>query len=125
LIVMLVAARLMTRRSAELAVHTSGYGPGSPVQPYGTSGASPVSPMRSGIGSGILGELATGAAVGAGKVSGEGLMHRVLGGHSDSAGVAPLADAGELIMLPDDMDNQDFHISDYSWRTFRIKEVIA
>jgi hypothetical protein len=110
LIVLLVATRLMTRRSARPAVGTSGSG--SPMQPNGTSGASP---MRSGIGSGILGGLATGAAVGAGMVAGEELMHHVLNGHSDSAGVAPLADADELIAPPDDMGGQDFGISDDSW----------
>ena len=35
---------------------------------------------QSGLGSGLMGSLATGAALGVGVVAGEALMHRVLGG---------------------------------------------
>lgn len=56
-------------------------------QPYGPA------PMGGGggMGSGIMGGLVTGAAVGAGMVAGEALMHNVLGDHgnSNSGGFAP------------------------------------
>jgi hypothetical protein len=63
---------------------------------FGNSAASygaPPMPMApaGGMGSGILGSLATGAAVGAGVVAGEALMHRVLdGGTQSSATTSPV-----------------------------------
>jgi hypothetical protein len=63
-------------------------GGGMPMgQPYGPA------PMGGGggMGSGIMGGLVTGAAVGAGMVAGEALMHNVLGehGNSNQGGFAP------------------------------------
>ena len=68
-----------------------GYG-GSAPMPYGSPQSYGPTPMGSpvggapGMGSTILGGLATGAAVGAGMIAGEALMHRVLdgGGHATS-----------------------------------------
>lgn len=90
------------------------YGP----QPYGSTGSS-----APGMGSTILGGLATGAAVGAGMVAGEALMHRVLdgGSHATSTGNtafgndlgpsdSPLGDAERRY----DMGGNDFGISDAS-----------
>ncbi len=114
LIVMLVVARLLTRRSAGPALQT-GYGSAAPMRGYGPGGTSSVSPMGGGIGSGILGGLATGAAVGAGMVAGEELMHHVLDRNTGNLGTAPLADADEILPQMDDMGGQDFGISDDSW----------
>jgi len=94
---------------------------GAPAAPgYGSVPQAP----SGGMGSGLLGSLATGAAVGAGVVAGEALMHRMLdggGSHRDSLSSlqnvqpdnlqipAPFADAGNS-----DMGGQDFGISDSS-----------
>ena len=60
-----------------------GGGFGNSAPSYGA----PPMPMApaGGMGSGILGSLATGAAVGAGVVAGEALMHRVLDGGTQSS----------------------------------------
>ena len=68
-----------------------------------------------GIGSGLLGSLATGAAVGAGVVAGEALMHRVLDGHrSEDAFVPTQGDLRDISELPYDMGGNDFGVSDTS-----------
>jgi hypothetical protein len=78
-----------------------GYGqPGYPGAPGG------------GMGSGILGSLATGAAVGAGIVAGEALMHRVMdGGNHNSGGL--ISDASAAPPQQDyDMGGSNFGVSD-------------
>lgn len=55
-----------------------GYGPGA--APYGTPGYGPAGTAEPSLGSRMMGGLATGAAVGAGVVAGEALMHRFLDG---------------------------------------------
>ena len=60
------------------AIQPGGYGP-TPMGGPGMMGGG------SSMGSGILGGLATGAAVGAGMVAGEALMHNVLGDHHNSS----------------------------------------
>lgn len=54
----------------------------NPAMPnsYGPQGAYQPAPQQGGMGSSIMGGLATGAAVGAGIVAGEMLMHKVLDG---------------------------------------------
>ena len=97
---------------------------GSGPQPYGAGGVGPMAPTG-GAGSGILGSLATGAAVGAGVVAGEALMHRILdGGHREDvipSGPSP-AQSGfwdTAAPAPDpnyDMGGQDFGVNDAgSW----------
>ena len=64
------------------------YMPMNPATPGGGTYYGPApTPMQptGGMGSGILGGLATGAAVGAGMVAGEALMHRVLGGSGEAS----------------------------------------
>jgi len=97
-----------------------GYGSGAaPAQPYGMGGVGPVQPAG-GMGSGILGGLATGAAVGAGVVAGEALMHRVLdGGHRPDDGLSSLANAdiGSMPSMGEsqyDMGGDDFGVNDSS-----------
>lgn len=89
----------------------------------GYSGASfpagPVPGTGGGLGSQMLGGLATGAAVGAGIVAGEALMHRVLGDneHRDYIREQPYDDPRRRETLPDasyDMGGQDFGLSDAS-----------
>lgn len=55
-----------------------GYGPGT--SPYGTPGYGPAGAAEPGLGARMMGGLATGAALGAGVVAGETLMHRFLDG---------------------------------------------
>jgi hypothetical protein len=91
------------------------YGSGGMAQPYGAGGAMPTPPAAGGMGSGILGGLATGAAVGAGLVAGEALMHKVLDGGQQGNG--PLASPMVDPVQPDyDMGGSDFGIADgTSW----------
>lgn len=113
------ASRLMSRRNVEGAgamTAASAYAqPGGYAQPYppsppaGTSpapgwgaqgwGASAPGGMtpaaEPGLGSRMLGGLATGAAVGAGVVAGEALMHRFFDGHKDASGNAAAAGNGQ------------------------------
>jgi hypothetical protein len=104
----------MRRRPAPVTVHASG-GFGPAPQPYGYGGAGPLAPQGGGTGSGLLGSLATGAAVGVGMVAAESLMHRVLdGGHPSSEGYIP--GQGSVNEAPSsyDMGGNDFGVSDSS-----------
>jgi hypothetical protein len=68
------------------------------------------------MGSGILGGLATGAAVGAGVVAGEALMHRVLDGHRAEGPLPGSQDVSSASSQPqNDMGGDDFGVSDVSW----------
>jgi len=115
----------VARRRRQLA---SGYPqyPGQPYpgQPMGMPPGGVVPPMGGapygyggGPGSGLMGSLGTGLAVGAGVAAGEALVGRVLGG--GQGGVIPPASAGEFIEpSPDvnsDMGGQDFGVSGDSW----------
>lgn len=89
------------------------YGPGYGQPGYGQPGY-PGSPMApgGGMGSGILGSLATGAAVGAGIVAGEALMHRVMDGGSHNSG-GLISDASAAPPQQDyDMGGSNFGVSD-------------
>jgi hypothetical protein len=97
------------------------YGPQG-YAPYGPQPQGPVpygmGPYPSGgMGSGILGGLATGAAVGAGVVAGEALAHRIGQGLSGGAGGGSWTDQGVVesgSTVPDDMGGNDFGIQDTS-----------
>jgi uncharacterized protein len=116
--VVIFVVRAVRRRSASMvpansygSAYPAGYGPGAPGQPgqpYGAPG--PVA--GGGMGSGILGSLATGAAVGAGIVAGEALAHRIGGEHGGDAGAAPMV--GGAQPMPDDMGGKDFGVADSS-----------
>lgn len=91
------------------------------AQPIGAGGVGPVGPAGGGMGSGILGSLATGAAVGAGIVAGEALMHKVFDGNSgsshptDSTMFQPIENPPQL-GNSDDLSGSDFGVSDSgSW----------
>ncbi len=113
LLVMLVRA---TRRVAP--VMPVAYGPGGMPGPgmpgYGMGGMGPMGPMGGGgLGSSIVGGLATGAALGAGLVAGEELMHHFTDGNRGSGYVPPLADNSGV---NDNMGGQDFGVQDSgSW----------
>ncbi len=96
--------------------------PGQPmggVGPMGTGGGVvPPYPYGGGAGSGLMGSLGTGLAVGAGVAAGEELVRHMLGG-SQGGGVIPPANAGEAIdpsQANPDLGGQDFGVpDDGSW----------
>ncbi len=120
------AARLMARRNAAPVSGSglsAGYGPGGsatsygpPLQPYGVGSMGPLgSSQGPGVGSRVMGGLATGAAVGAGMVAGEALVHRFMNGGQDS--LRPLQNNFGLSSPDtgvDDMGGTDFGVSDTS-----------
>ena len=80
-------------------------GPGGPGSPNGPAGA----PSNGFGGSGLMGSLATGAALGAGMVAGQALASHLMGGehgNRDSSGNIQPAQAGR--------DNTDFGVRDVS-----------
>lgn len=96
--------------------------PGSNMAPAGASGAGSVmgQPTTGGTGSGIMGSLATGAALGAGVVAGEALMHHFIDGDKNNViseppqHDAPLGNTPGNISETDDMGGTDFGIEDAS-----------
>lgn len=90
----------------------------SPTPVYNTAGVGAFNPPSVSGGSGILGSLATGAAVGAGMIAGESLMNRFLdGGHRSAGFFQPEAvdDADGMSVGPRyDWGGDDFGVSDTS-----------
>jgi uncharacterized protein len=74
-----------------------------PPYPYGYGG---------GLGSGLMGSIGTGLAVGAGVAAGEALVHRVISG-PQGGGIIPAANA-DIVLPPvnGDMGGADFGVSD-------------
>ena len=113
--VIVLIMRAMNARNP--ALFPSNYQPGMqntsaspmPMQPYGGG----MAPMGGGIGSGIMGGLATGAAVGVGMVAGEALVHHLMdGGQSGVGNAAPVADSWGN--SSNGMGGSDFGIADNS-----------
>jgi uncharacterized protein len=91
--------------------------PGQPMGMPSGGVVPPGAPYGYGPGSGLMGSLGTGLAVGAGVAAGEALVGRVLGG-GQAGGVIPPANAGELIEPSPgngDMGGPDFGVSGDSW----------
>lgn len=109
------ASRLMARRNGP--VYAQGGNPNyasNPAMPgYGGAPGAPMAGGAGGIGSGIMGGLATGAAMGAGLVAGEALMHHFTDGNGNRVR-APEEPARTDAPLPDDMGGNDFGVSDNS-----------
>jgi tetratricopeptide (TPR) repeat protein len=80
---------VMRRRKAEAVqvynAPSAGY-PGTPGGPAGYPGSPgyPGAPAAGGMGSGLMGSLATGAALGAGMYAGQALASNLMGGHDNS-----------------------------------------
>lgn len=117
-IIMIVALLVRRRASAVYGGMPGGsmYGGSQPVSPY------PGYPPQGGLGGtggGLLGSLATGAAMGAGVVAGEALMDRILDGGERRR--EPFADQGipgggmSDDYINNDMGGSDFGIADSSW----------
>lgn len=113
-----VAARWMQARAAAPQVYAPAGGYGSAAA-YGPQAAAPgyggpMPAQSGGLGSSMLGGLATGVAVGAGVVAGEALMHRVLDGGERNA-TPHTAFEPTPNDIPDaryDMGGNDFGVSD-------------
>lgn len=129
------ASRRMTRRNAEGAstgAVPAGSGYAQPYPPAAPAGMPPfpggaAAAAEPGLGSRMLGGLATGAAVGAGVVASQALMHRFLDGHKDGSGNANAAGNGQnngqnfgsfddIPSLPstplDNLGGEDFGVAD-------------
>ena len=122
LIILLIV--FMSRRNAKVIPSNSyaGNAPGSNMPPVGASGTGSVMGQQTtgGMGSGIMGNLATGAALGAGVVAGEALMHHFIDGDRNNAiSEPPLNDTSPWnrssnTSETDDMGGTDFGIEDTS-----------
>lgn len=123
IVFMFLVARFFANRSSPVVVaggNAYGAGPGlggyGGAQPMGSYGPYPSAPSG---GSGILGSLATGAAIGAGVVAGEALMDRIIDGPREREADRYTGPGfNSLDLGPDannDMGGQDFGISDTSW----------
>lgn len=101
--------RLFARRAAPAVYAPSATGP-----TYGGTPMGQVPPQGGGgLGSSIVGGLATGAAVGAGMVAGEAIAHHFLDGDERRRADNTLPN-GEDRLANDDMGGSDFGISDNS-----------
>ncbi|MDR0481297.1 MAG: tetratricopeptide repeat protein [Gallionellaceae bacterium] len=123
LVVVVVAVALWrsrSRNSYDTGSYGGSYQPAMNPMPGGGYGGAANAPPASGMGSGILGGLATGAAVGAGMVAGEALASKLMGGdgHSSTAQAAPLDSSwNNPTHTPSyDMGGNDFGVKDAdSW----------
>jgi hypothetical protein len=114
----------ISRRNSRMitANHYAGNTPGPNMSPIGTSGAGSVmgQPTAGGMGSGIMGSLATGAAMGAGVVAGEALMNHFIDGNRNNVNSEPPVhdtspwNATGNMSETDDMGGTDFGITDAS-----------
>jgi hypothetical protein len=115
----LIIGYLSNRRNAN-SYGGNAYGSNMPVA--GANGAGPVvgQAAAGGMGSGIMGSLATGAALGAGVVAGETLMHHLLDDDKNNVIPEPShhdtspSSAPTIISENDDMGGTDFGIADAS-----------
>ena len=120
LVAIIVVAFLAMRRSASATLPaggSSGYIPAASGQPSSMSPTAPMVPAGGGMGSGLLGSLATGAAIGGGIVAGEALANRLIGGHASGA-ASPLGNVDQVPSVPqnDDLGGNDFGVADSgSW----------
>lgn len=85
-------------------------------QPYGSQGSPMMAPAPGGMGSGILGGLATGAALGVGMVAGEALMHHFTDGGrgNNNNSLFNEANANSAPEPNRDMGGSDFGVADNS-----------
>ena len=114
----------MNRRNAKIIPANSygGIAPGSNTPPVGATGTNQVmgQPATGGMGSGIMGSLATGAALGAGVVAGEALMHHFIDGDKNNGISEPPRHDASPWSTPsntsenDDMGGNDFGVADSS-----------
>lgn len=122
LVVLLIG--YMSRRNSNMVPANSyrGNAPSPNMSPVGATGTNPVmgQPAAGGMGSGIMGSLATGAALGAGVVAGEALMHHFIDGDKNNVTPEPPHHDASPWSTPsnisenDDMGGTDFGVADAS-----------
>lgn len=123
LIVLLI--NYMSRRNSNMipADNYRGNVSGSNMSSVGANGAGPVMGQAAtgGMGSGIMGSLATGAALGAGVVAGEALMHHFIDGDKNNDipepshhDISPWSTPTNIVENDNDMGGTDFGIADAS-----------
>jgi len=110
---------MLVRRRVQASSYGSYSGniPPGPGQPgYGTPGMGGPFYPGGGGGSGLMGSLGTGLAIGAGAAVGEELVHHVLDGNHSGGGIIGGASAGEPDNQPqnNNMGGQDFGLNDSS-----------
>jgi len=112
---LLFVVMMARRQSQQNAATLYGQSPGGAYPQGGMPmGGQPMAPMGGG-GSGLMGTLATGAALGAGMVAGEALAHRLVDGPERGTTGSQGAMGGND-MGNSDMGGQDFGVSDSgSW----------
>ena len=112
-VIALAVGAVMNRRKAAAVsgANVLPYSSNAPMQPPVPGTPAPASQAGGGMGSAILGGLATGAAVGAGIVAGEALANRLMGGHHGEGNVPPPLDGG---VQQSDMGGTDFGAADSS-----------
>jgi hypothetical protein len=112
---------VLRRRAAAMGYQYPGAYPGNVppgVPPGGYSPGGYPGGYMPGGGSGIMGSVASGLALGAGVAAGEGLVQHMMGGGSSAGGgFVPPAQAGEMPPDPNtDMGGNDFGLNDAgSW----------
>ncbi|MCK9637784.1 MAG: tetratricopeptide repeat protein [Methylobacter tundripaludum] len=122
-LVVLLIGYMSRRNSNVIPADSYGGHAANSTMPAAVNGASPVMGQAAagGMGSGIIGNLATGAALGAGVVAGEALMHHFIDG--DKNNVIPEQphhdassswSAASNVSENDDMGGADFGIADAS-----------
>ena len=111
-----IAAKWITRRNPPLMPANNYSGnPNVNPQPYAGNAAPMMAPTAGGgMGSGLMGSLATGAALGAGMVAGEALMHHFTDGEHSSNGFINDAQANNGYSNQNDMGGSDFGVADSS-----------
>ena len=113
-----LAAKWITRRNPPLMPANNYNYPSSAnvnPQPYAGNAAPMMAPTAGGgMGSGLMGSLATGAALGAGMVAGEALMHHFTDGEHSSNGFINDAQANNSSFNQNDMGGSDFGVADNS-----------
>ena len=107
--------RAITARNTPPSPLTS-TGPSTAIgQPYPNGGYAPATPATPGSG-GIMSSLATGAALGAGMVAGEALVHHFIDGNGSHASPEPTPSFAGSATSAYDMGGSDFGIaSNTSW----------
>ncbi len=106
---LLLVVWLVRRQARQYPVAAPGQQPGGYYPPGPMPMGQPMQPGGGGMG--LMGSLATGAALGAGLVAGEALAHNLMGGSSNSGGNMP--QGGDV---NGDLGGQDFGVSDSgSW----------
>ena len=106
---------VLRRRAAAMGYqqYPGQYPGGTPPGPGGYGGGGYPGGYMPGGGSGIMGSVASGLAVGAGVAAGEELVRHVIGGGNTGAGgFVPPAEAGQLPDPNADMGGNDFGLND-------------